>query len=103
MVQHDFLISCNSSYQNLSIRGALVSYRKEEDTMGVVLIPEEAYFGAQTQRAVENFPISNLRFPPCFIRTLALIKHCAAAVNLELGLLDRKLATPIMKAAMEIE
>lgn len=80
-----------------------MSYRKEEDTMGIMPIPEEAYFGPQTQRAVENFPISSLRFPPCFITALALIKFCAASVNLELGLLDRKLATAIMKAAIEIE
>ena len=58
-----------------------MSYREEKDTMGTVRIPGDAYYGAQTQRAVDNFPISNQTFPPVFIRALALIKECAAAVN----------------------
>ncbi|MBW1867181.1 MAG: aspartate ammonia-lyase, partial [Deltaproteobacteria bacterium] len=63
-------------------------FREEKDTMGTVRVPENAYFGPQTQRAVENFPISGLRFPVEFIHALALIKKCSASVNFELGQLD---------------
>ena len=79
-----------------------MSYREEKDTMGTVRIPGDAYYGAQTQRAVDNFPISNQTFPPVFIRALALIKECAAAVNADLGLLDDRLAQAIVQAAREI-
>jgi len=70
--------------------------------MGTVRVPENAYFGAQTQRAVENFPISALRMPGTLIRSLALIKRCAARVNCELGLMDEKMSTAIARAAGEI-
>ena len=53
--------------------------------MGEVMVPEEAYYGAQTQRARENFSISTLQFPPCFIRAIALIKKHAAQVNSDSG------------------
>ena len=76
--------------------------REERDTMGPVLVPEEAYYGAQTQRAVENFHISGLTFPSPFIRALGMIKKHAARVNLELQLLDAKLAEAIVKAAEEV-
>jgi len=76
--------------------------REEKDTMGTVRVPENAYYGAQTQRAVENFPISGLRFPPEFIHALALIKKCAAQVNKELGLLAPEMADAIMAAAQEV-
>jgi fumarate hydratase class II len=76
--------------------------RKEKDTMGTVLVPESAYYGPQTQRAVENFPIGDLKLPASFIRALALVKKCAARVNRELGLLDSKLADSIAAAAQEI-
>jgi len=79
-----------------------LKFRIERDTMGEVRVPAEAYYGAQTQRAVENFPISNIRFPRVFIRTLGLIKKYAARVNEELGLLDAQLAGPIMTAADEV-
>ncbi len=79
-----------------------MSYREEADTMGTVLVPEDAYYGAQTQRAVENFSLSGLRLPPSFIRALGMIKKHAAAVNLGLGLLDKDLADPIMTAAQEV-
>ncbi len=65
-------------------------------------VPATALYGAQTQRAVENFPISKLRFPREFIRALGLIKLCAARTNMELGLLDRKAGTVIVKAAQEV-
>ena len=79
-----------------------MKYRKEKDTMGTVLVPETAYYGPQTQRAVENFPIGDLRLPPSFIRALALVKKCAARVNAQLGSLDAKLADAIAAAAQEI-
>jgi len=70
--------------------------------MGTVLVPETAYYGPQTQRAADNFPIGDLRFPISFIRALALLKKCAARVNLDLGLLDSKLADAIAAAAQEV-
>src|SRR5690349_16533473 len=59
----------------------LVKYRVEHDTMGEMRVPADALYGAQTQRAVENFPISGLRFPRSFLRALGLIKSAAARVN----------------------
>ena len=76
--------------------------RKEEDSIGVVNVPADAYYGAQTQRATENFPLSGLRMPLSFIRSLALIKKCAARANLALGLLDTEPAEAIASAAQEI-
>ena len=79
-----------------------MKYRKEEDSMGVVEVPEDAYYGSQTQRAVQNFPISGLQFPPAFIHALALVKKCSARINDSLGLLDSKLAAAIAHAAHEV-
>ena len=79
-----------------------MKYRKEKDTMGTVMVPETAYYGSQTQRAVDNFPIGDLKLPAAFIRALALVKKCAVRVNQELGLLDSKLADAIAAAAQEI-
>ena len=76
--------------------------RKEEDSLGVVNVPADAYYGAQTQRATENFPLSGLRMPLSFIRSLALIKKCASRANLGLGLLDTEPAEAIASAAQEI-
>jgi fumarate hydratase, class II len=77
-------------------------YREEYDSMGKVLVPEEAYYGAQTQRALENFSISGLRFPRPFIRALGLIKKHGAAVNRDLGLLKGRIAEAIIKASQEV-
>jgi fumarate hydratase class II len=77
-------------------------WRIEKDSMGEVKVPQQAYYGAQTQRAIENFPISPRRFPREFIRALGLIKLAAAQVNQELGLLDEHLSTAIIRAAQEI-
>src|SRR5947208_7358506 len=77
-------------------------YRVERDSMGEVKVPKSAYYGAQTQRAVENFPISGIGFPPRFVRALAIIKHAAASVNQELGLLDSTIADGIRAAASEV-
>ena len=79
-----------------------MNQRREQDSMGEVLVPEGAYYGAQTQRAVENFVISGLRFPRAFIKALGLIKKHAARVNRDLGLLDPKLADVIISAAQEV-
>ena len=70
--------------------------------MGEMRVPENAYWGAETQRAVENFPISGIRFPRQFIRALALIKTAAAWANMELGVLDRRLGEAILEAAGEV-
>src|ERR1700733_10247564 len=76
-----------------------MEYRVERDTMGEMRVPADALYGAQTQRAVENFPISGLRFPRPFIRALGLIKSAAARVNARLGELPPDLAASIEKAA----
>lgn len=76
--------------------------RKERDSMGVVRVPREAYYGAGTQRAVENFPVSGIGFQPVFIRMLALVKQFAAVVNFRLGLLDERLSKAIVSAAREV-
>ena len=70
--------------------------------MGQMQVPADAYYGAQTARAVENFPISNLRFPRQFIRALGLIKKHAATANNSLGLLPRDISDAIQKAAEEV-
>ena len=70
--------------------------------MGEMAVPADALYGAQTQRAIENFPISNLRFPREFIRAMGLIKLAAARANADLGLLDRTIASAIIQAAQEV-
>jgi len=77
-------------------------FRTESDSMGPMQIPARAYYGAQTARAVENFPISNLRFPRSFIHALGLIKKHAALTNQELGGLKPALAGAIVQAAQEV-
>ena len=67
-------------------------FRTERDSMGELKVPADALYGAQTQRAVDNFPISNLRMPRAFIRALGLIKAACAKANTELDLLDGKIA-----------
>jgi fumarate hydratase class II len=76
--------------------------RTERDSMGPMEVPGDAYYGASTQRAVLNFPISSLRFPRSFIRVLGLVKLAAARVNADLGALDPKTADAIEKAAREV-
>jgi fumarate hydratase, class II len=77
-------------------------FRMEKDSLGEMKVPADALWGAQTQRAVENFPISDLRFPRPFIAAMGEIKKAAAETNLELGLLDARLAAAIMQAAQEV-
>ena len=76
--------------------------RKEQDSMGDMLVPDDAYYGAQTQRAVENFPISGIPISKSMIQALGKIKRSAAIVNNELGLLDSKRKNAIVQAADEI-
>jgi fumarate hydratase class II len=76
--------------------------RIERDSMGDVEVPADALYGASTQRAVLNFPISGQRFPRPFIRALALIKEAAAETNADLGLLDADVAEAIATAAAEV-
>jgi fumarate hydratase class II len=77
-------------------------YRTEKDSLGEVQVPAEAYYGAQTQRAINNFHISGLRPWRAFIWSMATIKRAAAEVNRDLGLLDPKIADAIVKAAQEV-
>jgi fumarate hydratase class II len=79
-----------------------MKYREEKDSMGTVNVPQDAYYGSQTQRAADNFPISGMTLPAEFIQSLALVKRCAAQVNSDLGLLDSKLADAISESAREI-
>ncbi len=76
--------------------------RIERDSMGEMAVPADAYYGASTARARENFPISDLRFPRRFIWALGLIKMAAAETNVALGLLDPRLGNAIAGAAREV-
>ena len=78
------------------------AFRIESDSMGEMRVPADAFYGAQTARAAENFPISELRFSRSFIRALGLIKKHAAMANHSLGLLDPTLAEAIQRAAHEV-
>jgi fumarate hydratase class II len=77
-------------------------YRIEKDSMGPVRVQKEAYCGAQTQRAVENFPVSGYRFGRELIHALGLIKYASARANSELGLLEKRLARVIEKGSDEV-
>jgi len=76
--------------------------RIERDSMGEMTVPADAYYGAQTARAVENFPISGLRFPRSFIQALGTIKAACARVNTDLGLLGPREADAIIRAATDV-
>src|SRR5881275_1934906 len=80
--------------------------RTERDSMGELPVPANAYYGASTQRAVQNFPISDLRFPRRFIRALGLVKRAAAETNHDLGLftgaLEDRAVEAIIQAAQEV-
>ena len=77
-------------------------YRIETDSMGEVRVPAAAYYGAQTQRAIENFPISGLRFDRRSIRALGLLKKACAQVHLERKALPAELGAAIVQAAREV-
>ena len=78
------------------------TYRTEHDSMGELQVPADALWGAQTQRAVQNFPISGLPMPRQFIAALGLVKWAAAGANQELGLLKTDLAIAIQKASLAV-
>jgi len=79
-----------------------MEYRKESDSMGTVEVPNDRYYGAQTQRSLNNFKIGEERFPRPFIRAYGLLKKAAATVNERLGNLDSTLAAAIRQAADEV-
>ena len=80
----------------------MTNTRTERDSMGEFQVPSDALYGAQTARAVANFPVSGLHFPRTFILALGAIKHAAAEVNVEMGLLDPDLSRLIGQAADEV-
>jgi fumarate hydratase class II len=77
-------------------------FRVERDSMGELSVPIDALYGAQTQRAIDNFPISNIPMPRAFIHALALVKSCCAKANHSLGLLDEQIGAAIQQAAEAI-
>ncbi len=77
-------------------------FRTEKDSMGEIKVPKNAYYGAQTQRAIDNFPVSGIMFSRSFIEALGLVKLHAAKVNGELNMLDKELAEPIQQASREV-
>jgi fumarate hydratase class II len=79
-----------------------VATRVEHDSMGALEVPANALWGAQTQRAIQNFPASGLRMPRAFIRALGLIKYAAAGANAQLGDLPHAIASAIQAAALEV-
>lgn len=80
----------------------MADFRIEKDSMGEVKVPKEAYYSAQTQRALVNFPVSGIRFNSAFISAMGYIKFAAAKANEELGLLEKPIAEAIQKASLEI-
>jgi aspartate ammonia-lyase len=80
----------------------MAEIRKEKDSLGYVEVPARAYYGAQTARAVENYPISGMRAHPQLIRAIGMVKHAAAEANRELGLVDSERANAIASAAQEV-
>ncbi|MDR9363818.1 MAG: class II fumarate hydratase [Balneolaceae bacterium] len=80
----------------------MADYRIEKDSMGEVKVPKDAYYGAQTQRAFENFPVSNIGFSSDFISALGRVKKVAAIVNSDLDLLDDEVSDAVQKAAQEV-
>jgi len=78
------------------------AWRTETDTFGAIAVPAERYWGAQTQRSIENFPIGTETMPTALIRALGIVKRAAARANMALGNLDRKLGKAIVAAADEV-
>ena len=79
-----------------------MEYRTEHDTLGEVKVPRHVYYGAQTRRAVQNFPVSGLRLPGAFVHAQAVIKRAAAKANREAGSLDREIGEALVAAAEEV-
>ncbi|MGN6480070.1 lyase family protein, partial [Luteibacter sp.] len=80
----------------------MTKFRTERDSMGELKVPAKALYGAQTQRAVDNFPVSGLTMPREFIRALGLVKAAAAEANVKLGQLDKATAKAIRAAADKV-
>jgi fumarate hydratase class II len=80
----------------------MTDYRNETDALGKMKVPVHAYYGVQTQRALENFPISGRRMPKEFIRALGIVKSASAKANRQLGLLDARICGAIVQAANEV-
>ena len=80
----------------------MTTFRTEKDSLGPVNVPADALYGAQTRRAVNNFPVSGLKPYPAFVWAITMVKRAAAEVHLDLGLLDEQMAKAIMQAADEI-
>ncbi|MHA2337830.1 MAG: class II fumarate hydratase [Candidatus Hodarchaeales archaeon] len=78
------------------------NFREESDSMGTIKVPVSKFWGAQTQRSIENFPVGNERFPSIFIKALALVKRASAEVNKDLRRIDGKIADAIIRAAQEV-
>src|SRR4029453_13251145 len=95
-----FVLSVLARYDATAMSNGPV--RKERDSMGEMEVPAGAFYGASTQRAVLNFPISSLRLGRPFVRALGLIKAAAARINAELGLLEPRIADAIQAAAREV-
>ncbi len=77
-------------------------FRIEKDSLGEIRVPADALYGAQTQRAAENFPISGIRFPRRFVEALGVVKHASAQANFDLGLLEEEKADAIIEAARRV-
>src|SRR3989442_14511276 len=95
-----FLLRSTSRYDATAMSDGPV--RKEKDSMGEMEVPADAYYGASTQRAMLNFPVSTLRLGRPFIRALGLIKIAAARVNADLRLLEPRIANAIATAARQV-
>ena len=78
------------------------TYRIESDSLGKKKVPSSAYYGIQTQRAIENFPISGVMHSPEFLDSYIIIKKAAAKTNTKLKILDKKLSSAIIKSADEV-
>ena len=85
------------------MKRSTAKFRTEKDSLGTREIPAEVYYGIQTARAVENYPISGMHAHPALIRAVAMVKQAAAQANRQLGLVDRKRADVIMAAAKEVQ
>src|SRR5689334_12287779 len=83
--------------------GALGSTRTEKDSLGIKEIPAHVYYGIQTARAVENYPISGMRAHPTLIRAIGMVKEAAAEANRELGLVAEQVANAIIQSAQEVQ
>ena len=79
-----------------------MNHRETTDSLGKVMVPANVYYGPQTQRAIDNFPVSGLTLPDIFLQSVAMIKKHAAAVNQDLGLIPTETASPIIQACEEI-